>query len=61
MNKQFLIRSNETGTVIEEADTLTEALKIISKYKNEDKANGTYEYGFYEIFDNVLEEVIFKL
>lgn len=59
MNKQFLIRNRETGTVIEEADTLTEALKVISKYEAEDKANGTYEDGFYEVFDNVLEEVIF--
>jgi hypothetical protein len=59
MEKHFSIRNRETGTVIEEADTLTEALKVISKYENEDKANGTYEDGFYEVFDNVLEEVIF--
>jgi hypothetical protein len=59
MEKHFSIRNREAGTVIEEADTLTEALKVISKYENEDKANGTYEDGFYEVFDNVLEEVIF--
>jgi hypothetical protein len=59
MENAFLIRNRETGTVIDEADTLTEALKILSSFENEDKANGTYEDGFYEVFDNVLEEVIF--
>ena len=56
--KNYLIRNRETGTEIEQADSYSEAIGIIEKYEAEDKANGTYVDGFYEVYDTILEEVV---
>lgn len=56
--KNYLVRNRETGTEIEQADSYSEAIDIIQKYEAEDKANGTYVDGFYEVFDAILEEVV---
>lgn len=56
--KNYLVRNRETGTEIEQADSYSEAIDIIQKYEAEDKANGTYVDGFYEVYDTILEEVV---
>ena len=42
------IRDRQTGTVIEEAESMKEALGIIEKYEQQDAKNGIYEANFYE-------------
>jgi hypothetical protein len=50
MDKPFSIRNKTTLEVVTEADTLTEALKLITKLETEDDK--------LVVFDNVSEEVI---
>lgn len=56
--KKFIIRDRETGTCIEEVETLDDAKKLLKKYEEEDKQDGIYEENFYEIYDAELEEII---
>lgn len=39
----------ETGTFIEEIDSIAEGLKLIEEYEEEDKKEGTYTEDFYDI------------
>lgn len=46
---KFITRDTETGTMIDEFNTYEEAANAIANYEEEDKADGAYEEGFYEI------------
>lgn len=48
---RYSTRDRETGCVIDDFETLKEAEKA-------DKEAGTYEEGFYEIYDNEKQEVV---
>ena len=51
MNSKFFTADKETGTVIEECNSMREALNNIEMYEESDKDEGTYEYGFYDVID----------
>ena len=48
---RYSTRDRQTGCVIDDFETLKEAEKA-------DKEAGTYEEGFYEIYDNEKQEVV---
>lgn len=41
----------ETGTFIQEVKTVAEGKKLIEKYEDADKAEGTYKKNFYDVVD----------
>ena len=45
----YIIRDREYGNIIDYADTMEEALKVVEGFENEDKAESNYFSGFYEI------------
>lgn len=45
----YIIRDREAGNMIEVANTLEEAQMILGRFEEEDRLEGTYEEGFYEI------------
>ena len=45
------VADRQTGTFIEEVATVDEGLKLIGRYEETDKAEGTYEEDFYSIVD----------
>lgn len=46
---KYVIQNRETGDVIDEFDTQSEAEAALNSYEEEDKSNGIYEANFYEI------------
>lgn len=57
---RYIIRDRETGRgEIEAFATIEEAKKKIEEYEEQDKADGTYEENFYEIYDTEKEEIIY--
>lgn len=48
-NMMYKVQDRETGTVIEDGLTLEEARVILREFETEDRADGTYTPGFYEI------------
>ncbi len=46
---KLYVADRETGTLIDEVKSIEEGLKLIEQYEEEDKKEGTYEAGFYEI------------
>lgn len=56
--KRFITRDHEAGNIIDEFDTLEEALKAIEEYEAEDEKNGCYSEGFYDIYDSEKEEIV---
>lgn len=48
---KIVIRDREAGNVITEFDTVEEAKKELEKYEAQDKKDGSYTEGFYEIYD----------
>lgn len=50
--KTIKITNKETGTLIEEVDSIEEAKAIIAKYEEEDKQNGNFTENFYQIEEN---------
>lgn len=49
--KMFYTANRETGTFIDEFETLEEAKKAIEEYEAQDKKDGVYEADFYEVED----------
>lgn len=47
----FYTANRETGTFIDEFETLEEAKKAIEEYEAQDKKDGVYEADFYEVED----------
>ena len=56
--KRYIIRDREAGNIIEECDTLEEAVDIIDQYELEDDEEGIYTPNFYEVYDSEKEEVL---
>lgn len=46
---KYIIRDREAGNIIDEFDTMEEAVETLEQYEAEDKKDGTYEEDFYEI------------
>lgn len=46
---RFVIQDSEAGNIITGFDTLESAEAELEKYEEEDRKNGTYVEGFYEI------------
>lgn len=46
---KYYTADKETGTIIDEFDTLEEAIAEIKKYEEIDKIEGTYEDEFYDV------------
>ena len=53
----YTIRDSEAGNAIERYNTLLEAMAALECFEEEDKKNGTFVKGFYEIYNTVREEV----
>lgn len=49
----YIIRDRKAGNVIETVAILNEAVELLNQYEAEDKADGVYTKGFYEIVDEV--------
>jgi hypothetical protein len=48
---KIYVSDRETGTFIEEVNTIEEGLELIKEYEDADKADGIYEDNFYDIVD----------
>lgn len=55
---RYAIRCHETGDVIDTFSTFEEAESRLREYETTDKKDGTFEEGFYEIYDNATEEIL---
>ncbi len=42
----------ETGTFIEEVESVEQGLRVIATYERMDKANGCYSPDFYDVVDS---------
>ena len=47
--KKYYTANRETGTIIDEFNTIEEAEQAIEQYEAADKEDGTYEEDFYEV------------
>ena len=47
----------ETGTFIEECESIEQARELIKKYEAEDMSNGLYEENFYDIVNENHETI----
>lgn len=47
--KKWIVRDREAGNVIDWFDTEEEAISEIERFEAEDKSEGQFEPGFYEI------------
>lgn len=57
-----IIRDRETGTLIDEFETVEEARAELQKYENQDKEDGSFEPNFYELIElEDLSEMPFEL
>ena len=45
------VANKETGAIIEECDTIEEAKSVIRQYEADDREDGTYTEGYYDIVD----------
>lgn len=50
--------NKETGTFIEECATVKEALAKIEEYERNDKEEGIYEEGFYDVVNGAHETIL---
>lgn len=48
---------SETGTFIDEFNTIEEAIAAIAEYETADKADGVYEEDFYDVVNENHESV----
>jgi hypothetical protein len=46
---KYSIQDSEAGNVIDTFDTLREAEQALKEYEQDDKQNGVYTEGFYQI------------
>ena len=49
--KKIYTADRETGTFIEECNSIEEAKELIAQYEEQDKINDVYEEDFYAIVD----------
>lgn len=48
---KYYVAAKETGALIEECKSYSEAAELISRYEALDKEEGIYEEGFYDVVD----------
>ena len=51
MSKRIYTADRETGTFIEECNSVQDALARIISYEEQDKLDGSYEEDFYDVVD----------
>jgi len=51
MEQKIYVADKEAGNIIEEVASIEEGLKLIEKYEEEDKKEGTYQPDFYDVVD----------
>ena len=56
--RRYRIRASETGDEIVDAESIDEAIDIIKTFENDDKNDGIYVEGFYEVYDRENGEII---
>lgn len=56
--KRFHVRASETGEFIDDFDNLVDAGKFYRECENDDRADGCFTEGFYEIYDSEKEEIV---
>lgn len=47
--KKLYVADHKAGNIIEEVKSIEEGIKLIREYEEEDKKEGTYEEGFYDV------------
>lgn len=52
---RYIIQCRESGDIIEDNLTLSEALEIVKDFESEDFSNGNYTPDFYEITEQKTE------
>lgn len=57
-NNIFATRDADTGTTINTFATFEEAERAVAQYENDDIEEGTYEDGFYEVYNTETEEAV---
>lgn len=57
---RYIVRDREAGNVIDEFETKEAAEMALAKYEEEDKSNGIYEEGFYEVAEGgmAMDEIL---
>ncbi len=57
---KYVVRDSEAGNVIDEFETKEAAEMAIAKYEAEDKGNGVYKEGFYEVAEGgmTMDEIL---
>lgn len=58
LEERYVIRDHEAGNEIERFNTKVEAIEEMKRFVISDKAEGTYEEGFYEVYDLGWNEVV---
>ena len=56
---RYIVRESEAGNDIDSFDTLDKAIECIRKYERQDKEDGTYVVGFYEVYDSEVEGIVY--
>lgn len=49
--RKIFVADKETGTFIEEVNTVEDGKELIQQYEEADKADGTYIEDFYDVVD----------
>lgn len=55
---RYCTRDAEAGNIIDFFATLEDAQKAIEQYEEEDKSNGDFTPGFYEIYNQDTDEIV---
>ena len=56
--KPFVTRDREAGNVIDEFADLDDAKDAVASYEDEDRKNGDYTVNFYEVYNQLTNEII---
>lgn len=56
---KIYVADKETGTFIEEVESIYEGEKLIDMYEEQDKIDGSYEDDFYDIVNENRESLIY--
>lgn len=58
--RKYIVRDSEAGNIIDRFNTVADALNAIEVYEADDKADGIYEEGFYEIVKENVSHILGK-
>lgn len=56
---KIYVSDRETGTIIEEVNSIFEGEKLIDIYEEQDKIDGNYEKDFYDIINENKKSLIY--